>query len=91
MTVVEENRAIKHIEKRYMTESRKKTYIACERFNFQWCETQVMEFDRLWKQGLSRWDLAQHFDRDMREIDMLIYDRAELGKIKPRKNGIYRN
>lgn len=77
------------IEEKYLTENRQCLYIAGESLDFIWDERDVCLIDRMWEQGLSIYDIARSFGRDPDEVAILIIDRSRLGKIKPRKGGVY--
>lgn len=84
-----EAQAIRGLERRYMTESRKSIYIACENLNFVWDIQDVREFDLKWremrKQGMTTLEitkeLAEYFGRDQDEVAILAMDRARRGRI----------
>lgn len=50
---------------------------------------QVNKVERLWGDGESLITISQEVRRKPLEIALLIMDRAEQKKIKPRKNGIF--
>lgn len=83
-----ENRTVTSLEIAYLTERRKKTYIACEELNFLWCETEVNELIEMWKKGKSGQEIAEYFDREPDEVALLIFDLSRNRKIKPRKRGL---
>jgi len=58
------------------------------KINFFWSEGEVSDFDCLWKEGRTLKELAKHFDRKPEEVLLLALDRAMLGEIKPRKDGL---
>lgn len=66
-------------------------YIACERLNFLWNPTDVVDFDHMWKEGLSISDIAAAFNRDCDEVTILAIDRAHSGHIRKRHGGAYGN
>ncbi|MEC2070316.1 helix-turn-helix domain-containing protein [Alkalihalophilus marmarensis] len=86
--VAVEDSAIRSMEKRHMKNERRKLYIACEKIDFCWCESEVKELERMWKEGASIQEIYKHFDRPQHDIDLLIYDRSERGLIKPRPKGL---
>lgn len=68
-----------------MAESRRNIYIACEDMNMVWCESEVVQFERMWNDG---WDIeviANALDRDPDEVIVLVIDRARNGHIRSRK------
>lgn len=67
---------------------RQNIYVACENFDFVWDERDVVEFDRMWNEGLSLYDIAKVFKRDPDEVAILVMDRAKQGFIKRRKGGV---
>jgi hypothetical protein len=84
-----EGSAIYGIEKSYLKAERLYTYIALEEINFLWSLSEVLEFDQLWNDGYSIEYMADYFNRKPIEVLLLALDRAEKGKIKERKNGIW--
>lgn len=64
-------------------------YIACEEENFFWKPEEVIEFDRLWQEGASIFEMQERFNRKPLDIAFLIIDRASKGKIKERENGLF--
>ena len=77
----------------YMTNSRQNIYLALEdvEIDFVWDESDVLDFDKAWQDGLSLWDIARAFDRDPDEVLLLALDRIRKGFINKRKNGVYGN
>lgn len=63
-------------------------YIALEEMNFFWKESQVKEFDQLWREGWSIYYISDHFNRDPDEVLLLYLDRIKKGYIYKRRNGI---
>lgn len=51
--------------------------------------SEVEEFVRYWKDGYGIKDISKEMKRTPTEILLLVVDRAEIGKIKPRKKGIF--
>lgn len=64
-------------------------YIACEELNFIWRPEDVITVDRMWQEGMDIRDIAKAFDRDVDEVAILIMDRVRLGRLGPRKNGVF--
>ncbi|MFT8319323.1 MAG: hypothetical protein ABF649_00640 [Bacillus sp. (in: firmicutes)] len=83
-----DKRAINQIEKQYMTEERKKVYIALELENFIWDKEDVKELDLMYKNGKSDLEIAAYFQRPWVDIHVLILDRLLKGKIKERTNAV---
>lgn len=77
------------LERKFMKEERLTTYIACEELDFTWSEEQVMEFQKLWKQGRKKGktsiemiiSLSEHFNLPQEEIAILLLDRGMKSKI----------
>ncbi|GAB7387398.1 hypothetical protein BSNK01_12340 [Bacillaceae bacterium] len=84
-----DNLRIVRLEEFYMQQSRRNIYVACEDMDFVWDERDVEEFDRMWQEGFSIWDIARAFNRDPDEVALLAMDRARKRKIKKRKNGVF--
>ena len=63
-------------------------YVACEDYNFLWSEEDVFDFECQWNEGKTLEEMAEYFNRPQIEVLFLALDRAELGKIKPRKGWI---
>lgn len=57
--------------------------------DFSFTNRQVEMVEELWEQGESLKEIALQVRRKLLEIALLIMDRAEQKKIKPRKNGIF--
>lgn len=68
---------------------RKKIYLAGQDWDFVWDERDVLEAEKMYKEGLSLWDMARAFSRHPIEMAILIMDRAEKGHIEPRKRGAF--
>lgn len=83
-----ENHTATAIEKQYMKKERKQLYLALEEFDFSWCSSEVRQFEKLWKEGKNVYDIAEHFDRDIDEVVLLVLDRCRKGTIKKRKGGL---
>ena len=50
---------------------------------------EVEDFVRYWKKGFGIEAISKEMKRTPTEILLLVVDRAEIGKIKPRKKGIF--
>jgi len=79
----------KIIAKYYMTQSRRRVYIALEDLDFSWDEADIPQVRHMWKKGLSIWDIARAFDRDPDEVAILIMDLIRKSQIRPRPRGAY--
>lgn len=66
-----------------------KTYYPCDDLEFAWCEGDVKEFDRMWHEGVSLWEIAENLKRDPDEVAILTIDRKRKGKIESRPSGVY--
>lgn len=77
------------IDRYYLKKRRRNVYVALEDMDFTWDEDEVSEFDRMWDEGLSVYDIARAFDRDPDEVALLVMDRVRAGMIEKRKNGIW--
>ncbi|KAB2328954.1 helix-turn-helix domain-containing protein [Cytobacillus depressus] len=64
-------------------------YIALEELNFFWDQNEISEFDKLWAEGASLYELMERFNRNHAEVAVLIMDRSLKGKIKERKYGLF--
>lgn len=52
-------------------------------------ERELERFVWYWKKGYDITEIAENMKRKLIEIALLVMDRAEIGKIKPRKKGIF--
>jgi hypothetical protein len=77
---------LKHDERK-----RNNIYIVLEEIDFTWDETEVEEFERLWRAGVSLYAMAGIFKRDVDELVLLVMDRKRLGKIEKRSGGYMGN
>lgn len=68
---------------------RRKIYVALEEYDFTWDEFELIDFIRMWKEGLPLKDIAEHFKRKPIECVLLVMDLAERGKIRPRIHGLF--
>lgn len=66
---------------------RQKIYVCLESMDFVWDERDVLEFDRMWSEGLCIFDIARAFQRDPDEVAILVMDRARKGFIQERPGG----
>lgn len=69
--------------------NRRNIYTACEDLEFQWDLREVENFDKMWNEGLSVWDMARAFGRDPDEVTILVMDRIRQGKIAERPGGVW--
>lgn len=64
-------------------------YFALDHCNLDWKHNQVVLVEEMWNRGESIKEIARLVRRPTKEVFVLIYDRLELGLIKPRKGSIY--
>jgi len=64
-------------------------YIACEEIDFIWTKKEVLEIEKLWREGYDIRVIAEIVKRDCDEVSLLIFDRAKKGKIRPISTGIF--
>ncbi len=57
--------------------------------DFSFTTGQVAKVEELWEQGESLEAISEQVRRKPLEVALLIMDRAEREKIRPRKNGIF--
>lgn len=72
-----------------MRVQRLNTYVACDDLNFIWDERDVLQFQNMWDEGVSIFEIAQTFQRDVDEIVLLAIDRGRKGYIQKRDGGVY--
>lgn len=58
-------------------------------FEHGWRSSEVEEFDYLYNEGYSLWDIARYFKRDPDEVAVLMMDRIRRGKIQKRETGAF--
>jgi hypothetical protein len=75
------------IERMYMTESRRKPYVALEMLDLIFDERILPDVIRMWEGGLSIPSIAKAFNRKTDEITCLIMSLAIEDRIKPRPGG----
>lgn len=63
-------------------------YIALDHCNLDWTNQKVNLVEEMWNNGDSIILIAKKVKRPVKEVFILIYDRLELGFIKPRKGSI---
>jgi|GEM_PF-5299853 len=64
-------------------------YIALLHCDLDWTEKEVAFVEKMWKGGYSITDIAKKVRRPIKDVFVLIYDRAELGYLKPRKGSVF--
>lgn len=64
-------------------------YIALDDSNLDWEQEEVVEFDKLWSEGLDIRDISKRFRRTNVEVAVLVMDRHKKGRIKLREKGIF--
>lgn len=57
--------------------------------NLDWEPHEVVLVEELWNRGLPIEEIAKKTKRPVKEVFILIFDRAEQGRIEPRKGGIF--
>ena len=87
--VIYENRAVGHIETKFLKNKNRNVYIALEEVNFLWSAKHVKEFDEMWNMGFPMEEIAEYFERPEIEVVLLIMSRDMDKKIGARKGGIY--
>jgi hypothetical protein len=89
---VELNRLIFNDTMEKFTKYIKKGYYMFENhktIDFIWCETKVLEFEKLWNEGHHIIDIQKKLKRKaIYDIAVLVIDRCRKGYIKPRKEGL---
>lgn len=76
---------------RRLRHERRSIYTALEDLDFHWDLKEVLEFDHMWNEGLSLWDIARAFGRDPDEVAILAMDRIRQGAIQMRPGGAFGN
>lgn len=66
-----------------------KYYIALDHCNLDWVPEDVQKVEQLWNEGLSITEIARTVKRPIKDVFLLIFDRAELGFIEEREGGIF--
>jgi hypothetical protein len=57
--------------------------------DFIWCETKVLEFEKLWNEGFHIVEIQKKLKRKtIYDIAVLVIDRCRKGYIQPRKEGL---
>ncbi|MHC2450293.1 uncharacterized protein (DUF952 family) [Bacillus altitudinis] len=64
-------------------------YYACPHSDFIWDEKDIIAFRQMWQNHEPVRHIANRLARNVDDILLLIIDQAELGKIEPRKGGVF--
>ncbi|MDA7028636.1 hypothetical protein PJ311_19065 [Bacillus sp. CLL-7-23] len=64
-------------------------YIMLDHCNFDWQPEEVKQVESYWQGGLPIERIAKIVKRPVKEVFLLLYDRAELGHIRGREGGIF--
>ncbi|WP_426826573.1 hypothetical protein [Bacillus pumilus] len=64
-------------------------YYACPSSDFIWCERDIIAFREMWQDHEPIRHIANRLARKVDDILLLILDQAELGRIQPRKGGVF--
>lgn len=72
-----ESIVIKNLEEKYLSHKRHNVYTVLEdeEINWNWDESEVIEFDRMFNEGAYILDIAKRFNRPAIEITLLAIDR----------------
>ncbi|QOS97580.1 hypothetical protein JNUCC42_13375 [Brevibacterium sp. JNUCC-42] len=77
------------IERYHMKLRRRSIYVACEDYNFIWCEHEIRTVRKMWKNGISIVEMAKIVRRHLNELAFLIIDQAESTKfLKSRRKKV---
>lgn len=57
--------------------------------NWGWTHDEIDTFTRLWKEGVSLWDIAKQLERDPDEVALLVIALRRDKRIKRRPGGIW--
>ncbi len=79
--------AARQLERTYCKKRRNTLYIACEDYDFTWSEDEIMQFRRMWRQGIPLPKMAVELKRHQNEVAILVIDQIEHNYIRPRKGG----
>lgn len=80
---------IRQLERTHCRKQSRKVYLALEELDFTWDEREVVQFESLWREGISLWDIAESFGRDPDEVLILAIDRGRRGTIHKRAGGVF--
>jgi|SRR5690606_7057612 len=83
-----DDKGVKQVARMYLKNDYGRAYVACEKYDFLWYEDEILDFERMWKEGKTLIEIAEYFNRPQIEILFLAADRAEEGAIKERKGGL---
>lgn len=85
-----EARAETSIADKYFHYERKEFCVLLEDIDIQWFweEKELLEFDRLWTEGVSLWDIAERIGAEYHEAMLMMIDRRFKKKITKRKGGM---
>lgn len=79
------------LETKYMIrERRRHTVMLFENddIDWNWDESEISQYCRMWKSGIQYDQIIDHFDRDLDELALLHLWLGRKKKIKPRKGGM---
>ncbi|WP_051620975.1 hypothetical protein [Paenibacillus sp. UNC451MF] len=68
---------------------RQNLYVCLEDLDFVWDEKNISTASQMWNEGLSVWDMARSFERDIDEVTLLIMDLKRRGRIQDRPGGAW--
>ena len=88
MELLDDNNAVKLLERQYLKNRYGESYIACEDLDFIWTNDEVEEFDLMWMAGKTLLEISSYFKRTQEEVLILALDRGTKKKINPRKGGL---
>jgi hypothetical protein len=80
---------IRQLERTHCQKQSQKVYLALEELDFTWDEREIIQFETLWREGISLWDIAKSFGRDPDEVLILAVDRGRRGTIHKRAGGVF--
>ena len=67
------------------------SYIVLEDVELVWPLEQVLEFDRLWREGKTILEIAEHFEiSDLDSVFLLLFDRLRKGRVNVPKGSLNR-
>ena len=70
--------------------SRLSVYVALEDVNFIWCEiTEIPIVEKMWREGVPIWEIAERVGRDPDKVAILIMDRVRKGLLRSRPGGVF--
>lgn len=74
--------------KKVQDDTSKPVYTMFKGVNMNWVLEDVIRFEEFWRQGMSIPEIARELHREPDLILLLAIDRAEIGKIEARQNGV---